>query len=66
MACEAAVVKHQSLPFRRMPEPWLTLSSRRLEQKKQAGGGDFALIVVAVNLQLVQDNTLPKVNDRAG
>ena len=25
--------------------------SRRLEQKKQAGGGDFALIVVAVNLQ---------------
>lgn len=30
--------------------------SRRLEQKKQAGGGDFALIVVAVNLQ---DNIQP-------
>ena len=36
---------------------------RRLEQKKQAGGGDFALIVVAVNLQdgarLIGTSTLP-------
>lgn len=42
-------VKNPSLPFRRFARTLVELVLRRLEQKKQAGGGDFALIVVVVN-----------------
>lgn len=49
--CEAAVRQESVVAFRRFARTLVELVLRRLEQKKQAGGGDFALIVVVVNLQ---------------
>ena len=48
--CEAAVRQESVVAFRRFARTLVELVLRRLEQKKQAGGGDFALIVVVVNL----------------
>lgn len=64
MACEATIVKNQSLPSAKIARTLVEFVSWRLEQKKQAEGGDFALIVVAVNSQVVQrvqDNKVTEV-----
>ena len=50
------MVKNESLPSQ-VASSLVKFVSRKLEQKKQAGGGDFALIVVAVNVQLLQDKS---------
>ena len=52
-SCVSDVRQRSSRTSRRLSQFARTLVEfmlRRLEQKKQAGGGDFALIVVAVNL----------------
>ena len=47
--CEAAVRREFVVTFHRFARTLVEFVLRRLEQKKQAGGGDFALIVVVVN-----------------